>query len=66
MLNKGEVEAIIVTPTIEHVLVVVHDGAIIKGKRSPYKKYLMAIPSIEIFEEKLRKVEKNLGIKPGK
>lgn len=66
MLNKGEVEAIIVNPIIEHVMVVLHDGAIIKGKRSPYKRYLIAVPSIESFEEKLRKVEKNLGIKPGK
>ncbi|XP_024892769.1 paraplegin [Temnothorax curvispinosus] len=65
MLSKGEVEAIIVNPTIERVIIVVHDGAIIKGKRSPYKRYHMAVPSIENFEEKLRKVEKNLGIKPG-
>lgn len=66
MLNKGEVEAIIVNPTIEHVIIVIHDGAIIKGKRSLYKRYIMAVPSIENFEEKLRKMEKNLGIKAGK
>ncbi|KYN33337.1 Paraplegin, partial [Trachymyrmex septentrionalis] len=66
MLNKGEVEAIIVNPTIDHVIIVVHDGAIIKGKRSLYKRYHMAVPSIENFEEKLRKVEKNLGIKAGR
>lgn len=66
MLNKGEVEAIIVNPTIEHVIIVVHDGAIVKGRRSLYKRYHMAVPSIENFEEKLRKVEHNLGIKPGK
>ncbi|KAG5307678.1 SPG7 protein, partial [Acromyrmex insinuator] len=65
MLNKGEVEAIIVNPTIDHVIIVVHDGAIIKGKRSLYKRYHMAVPSIDNFEEKLRKVEKNLGIKAG-
>ncbi|KYN11599.1 Paraplegin, partial [Trachymyrmex cornetzi] len=65
MLNKGEVEAIIVNPTIDHVIIVVHDGAIIKGKRNPYKRYHMAVPSIENFEEKLRKVEKSLGIKAG-
>ncbi|XP_018049137.1 PREDICTED: paraplegin [Atta colombica] len=65
MLNKGEVEAIIVNPIIDYVTIVVHDGAIIKGKRSFYKRYLMAVPSIDNFEEKLRKVEKNLGIKAG-
>lgn len=66
MLGKGEVETIIVNPSIEYVLIVLHDGAIIKGRRSPYKKYYMAVPNIEIFEEKLRKVEKDLGIKAGK
>ncbi|KYM94457.1 Paraplegin, partial [Cyphomyrmex costatus] len=65
MLNKGEVEAIVVNPTIDHVIIVVHDGAIIKGRRSLYKRYHMAVPNIENFEEKLRKVEKNLGIKAG-
>jgi len=66
MLNKGEVEAIIVNPSSERVIIVVHDDAIIKGKRSLYKRYHMAVPSIENFEEKLRKTEKNLGIKAGK
>lgn len=66
MLNKGEVEAVIVNPNIDHVIIVVHDGAIIKGNRSLYKRYFMVVPSIENFEEKLRKVEKNLGIKTGK
>ncbi|XP_011690815.1 PREDICTED: paraplegin [Wasmannia auropunctata] len=65
MLSKGEVEAIIINPTIEHVIIVLHDGAIIKGRRSMYKRYHMSVPSIENFEEKLRKVEKKLGIKAG-
>jgi len=66
MLSKGEVEAIIINPSVEYVIIMLHDGAIIKGKRSMYKRYLMSVPSIENFEEKLRKVEKNLGIKSGK
>lgn len=66
MLNKGEVEVIFVNPNIEHVMILVHEGAIIKGKRSPYKRYYMSVPDIEHFEEKLRKVEKDLGIKAGK
>lgn len=66
MLSKGEVEAVIVNPNIDHVIIILHDDAIIKGKRSPYKRYLMIVPNIENFEEKLRKVEKDLGIKAGK
>lgn len=66
ILSKGEVEAILVNPAIEHVMILVHKDAIIKGTRSPYDKYYMSVPNIELFEEKLRKVEKNLGIKAGK
>lgn len=66
MLSKGEVEAIIVNPNIDHVTIILHDGAIVKGKRSLYKRYFMVVPNIENFEEKLRKVEKELGIKTGK
>lgn len=66
MLSKGEVEAVIINPNIEHVVIILHDGAIIKGKRSPYKRYFMSVPNIENFEEKLRKVEKELGITAGK
>lgn len=65
MLSKGEVEAIIVNPNIDHVIIVVHDGAVIKGRRSPYKRYHMVVPNIENFEEKLRKVEKDLSIRAG-
>lgn len=66
MLSKGEVEAIIVNPNIDHVIIVVHDGAVIKGRRSPYKRYHMVVPNIENFEEKLRKVEKDLSIRAGR
>lgn len=66
MLSKGEVEAIIVNPSIEHVIIIVHDGAIIKGRKTMYRRYHMAVPNIENFEEKLRKIEKDLGIRAGR
>jgi len=66
MLSKGEVEAVVINPNIEYVVIVLHDGAIIKGKISPYKRYFMIVPNIENFEEKLRKVEQDLGVKAGK
>ncbi|EZA46920.1 hypothetical protein DMN91_004838 [Ooceraea biroi] len=65
MLSKGEVQAIVINPSFDHVVIVVHDGAIIKGRRAARRKYIMSVPNIENFEEKLRKVEKSLGIKPG-
>lgn len=66
MLSKGEVEAILVNPNVDHVIILVHEGAIIKGKKSLYNKYFMSVANIEQFEEKLRKVERDLGIKAGK
>ncbi|XP_011148234.2 paraplegin isoform X2 [Harpegnathos saltator] len=65
MLAKGEVEAIFVNPNIEYVKILLHEGAIIKGNKSMYNRYLMSVPNIEHFEEKLRKVERSLGIKAG-
>lgn len=33
MLAKGEVQEIIVRPDVEIVTIILHDGAVIKGKR---------------------------------
>lgn len=33
MLAKGEVEEIIVRPDVEIVTIILHDGAIVKGKK---------------------------------
>jgi hypothetical protein len=33
MLAKGEVEEIIVRPDVEIVTIILHDGAIVKGRR---------------------------------
>ncbi|XP_054707675.1 paraplegin-like [Uloborus diversus] len=62
MLAKGEVEQIIVSPEADLVTIYVHDDAIIKGKKVEHKTYHMKIADIEKFEEKLREVEKNLGV----
>lgn len=66
MLAKGEVSKIIVRPELEIVTIVLHDGAIIKGKRSLFKTYHMLLPDSKNLEEKIRTAEKNLGIKPGR
>lgn len=36
MLAKGEVEEIVVRPDVEIVTIILHDGAIVKGKRVIY------------------------------
>jgi spastic paraplegia protein 7 len=33
MLAKGEVEEVIVRPDVDIVTIILHDGAVIKGKR---------------------------------
>lgn len=43
MLAKGEVEEIIVRPDIEIVTIILHDGAIIKGKKVGNTNYLYKV-----------------------
>lgn len=65
MLATGEVRDLIVRPGMEMVTIILHDGAIIRGKRSLSNVYHMAIADPEKFESKLREVEKKLGVREG-
>ncbi|XP_068622297.1 mitochondrial inner membrane m-AAA protease component paraplegin isoform X2 [Battus philenor] len=65
MLAKGEVEQLIVRPDIEVVTIILHEGAIIKGKRATHRVHHMNVGDIHRFEEKLRETEKSLGVKEG-
>lgn len=65
MLSKGEVEELIVRPDLEVVTIILHDGAIIKGKRTNHRVFHMNVGDIHRFEEKLRDTEKNLGVGEG-
>lgn len=62
MLAVGEVKELIVHPDLDMVTIILHDNAIIKGRRIPYNFYHMAIDTKK-FEEKLRDVEKRLGVR---
>lgn len=62
MLAKGEVEEVIVRPDVDIVTIILHEGAIIKGKRIDHKTFHMNIVDIKRFEEKLREAERKLGI----
>lgn len=63
MLSKGEVEELIVRPDMEVVTILLHEGAIVKGKKVTNRIYHMNIGDMRRFEEKLREVEKSLGVK---
>ncbi|XP_063634046.1 paraplegin isoform X3 [Cydia splendana] len=65
MLSKGEVEELIVRPDIEVVTIILHEGAIIKGKKATHRVYHMNVGDIHRFEEKLRETENSLGVKEG-
>ncbi|CAG9770542.1 unnamed protein product [Ceutorhynchus assimilis] len=65
MLAKGEVEQLIVRPDIDIVTIILHEGAVIKGRRSDLRTYHMNIADVGKFEEKLREAERRLGIKDG-
>lgn len=65
MLSAGEVKEVIVRPEMEMVTIIVHDGAIIKGRRVDSTIYHMAVADVSKFEEKLRSIERDLRIKEG-
>ncbi|KAK7115309.1 hypothetical protein V1264_001202 [Littorina saxatilis] len=64
MLAKGEVEAIIVRPENEAAIIQLSEGAIIKGKRVDTRFYTLKIPDPDGFEDKVRKAEAELSIRP--
>lgn len=64
MLAKGEVEAIIVRPESETAIIQLQPDAVIKGKRVDSRFYTLKIPDPDSFEEKVRKAESELGLRP--
>lgn len=62
MLAVGEVREIILHPDLEMVTIILYEGAVIKGRRLSTNVYHMAIDTTR-FEDKLRDVEKRLGVK---
>lgn len=65
MLSKGEVDELIVRPDMEVVTIILHDGAVIRGKKTNHRVYHMNVGDMHRFEEKLRETEKSLGVKEG-
>lgn len=65
MLAAGEVKEIIIRPQYDYVRVVLHDGAIINGRRPRFQSYMLTVPNIERFEQRIREVEKKMGIAEG-
>ncbi|TDG41839.1 hypothetical protein AWZ03_011729 [Drosophila navojoa] len=65
MLAVGEVKELIIRPDMEMVTIILHDGAVIKGRKVASTIFHMAVADANKFEEKLRMVEKRLGITDG-
>ncbi|XP_030567745.1 paraplegin [Drosophila novamexicana] len=65
MLAVGEVKELIIRPDMEMVTIILHDGAVIKGRKVTSTIFHMAVADANKFEEKLRLVEKRLGITDG-
>lgn len=66
MLASGEVKEIIIRPDYDYVRISLHNGAIINGRRPRYSSYLLTVPDTEKFEQRLREVEKKLGVAEGR
>ncbi|XP_068159063.1 mitochondrial inner membrane m-AAA protease component paraplegin [Drosophila tropicalis] len=65
MLAVGEVKELIIRPDMEMVTIILHEGAVIKGRKVTSTIFHMAVADANKFEEKLRQVEKRLGITDG-
>uniref|UniRef100_A0A182LX52 AAA+ ATPase domain-containing protein n=1 Tax=Anopheles culicifacies TaxID=139723 RepID=A0A182LX52_9DIPT len=65
MLAVGEVKEVVVHPDMEMVTIILHDGAIVKGRRVQSNIFHMAVADVNKFEEKLRSVEQRLGVTEG-
>lgn len=65
MLACGEVREIIIRPQYDYVRIVLHDGAVINGRRPRFTSYMLSVPDVERFEQRLRQVEKSMGISEG-
>ncbi|TMW49526.1 hypothetical protein DOY81_005389 [Sarcophaga bullata] len=65
MLATGEVKELIIRPDMEMITIILHEGAIIKGRKVSSTIFHMAVADVSKFEEKLRDVEKRLGISDG-
>lgn len=65
MLASGEVKEIIVRPQYDYVRIVLYDGAIVNGRRPRFTNYMLSVSNIEHFEQRVREVEKSMGISEG-
>lgn len=66
MLATGEVKELVVRPQYDYVKIILHDGAIINGRRTGYPMYLLQVPNVDRFEQRLRELEKRMGISESK
>ncbi|KAF2358708.1 Peptidase FtsH [Trinorchestia longiramus] len=62
MLARGEVERVLVRPDVSDVVVHLHEGAVVKGRKVDQLTYHLNVVDVERFEEKLREVEQSLGL----
>ncbi|GLV42688.1 Paraplegin [Carabus blaptoides fortunei] len=65
MLAKGEVDEIIVRPDVEIVTIILHEGAVVKGKKMDHRTFHMNVVDVQRFEDKLREAERRLGVQEG-
>lgn len=65
MLAVGEVRELVIRPDMEMVTIILHDGAVIKGRQYSSTVFHMAVADTAKFEQKLREVEKRLGVVDG-
>uniref|UniRef100_A0A2P2HZ44 Paraplegin n=1 Tax=Hirondellea gigas TaxID=1518452 RepID=A0A2P2HZ44_9CRUS len=62
MLGRGEVDRVLVRTDANAVIITLHEGAVIKGKKVDQLQYHLNVEDIKKVEEKIREVERSLGL----
>lgn len=54
-----------VKPNLQLAVIYLHDGAVVKGHRAEHRTYHLSVPDLAKFENQLREVEQQMGVRPG-
>lgn len=65
LLVAGEVKEVAIEPQSDRVTVFLHPGAVLNGTPIRSRFFVLNVPSIEHFEQRLREVEEKLGVEEG-
>lgn len=66
LLANGEIRELVLEPDAERVIVYTQPGALVNGNRLNKLSFVMNVPDMDHFTERLRVLEDQLGVKEGR